>query len=103
EAWVASQPESEWAFYVHSLDNDEIKVDINARQQFSLASIYKLFLVKPLNQRIPVEAWANTNVTERSYLDCVQAMLAVSDNQCAEEIASQLGWSSLHRQNHADG
>lgn len=103
KTWQAQQTDSEWAFYVNSLDSDELKVGINDTKQFELASIYKLFLLKPLAQKIPAEAWSNTSVTERSYQDCVIAMLSVSDNLCAEAIAGRTGWSVLHRQNQADG
>ncbi|MBA3758183.1 serine hydrolase [Candidatus Saccharibacteria bacterium] len=103
EAWQANQKGSEWAFYVHSLDDDQLKVGVNDDKPFGLASIYKLFLLKPLAQKIPAEAWANTNITERTYQACVTAMLSVSDNPCAEAIASKLGWSAIHRQNRADG
>jgi hypothetical protein len=103
EQWTDAQTESEWAFYVHSLEDGELQVGIDDSKPFELASIYKLFLLKPLAQKIPAEAWANTNVTDRSYLDCVQSMIRVSDNPCAEAIAGKLGWSVLHRQNHADG
>lgn len=103
EAWQAKQQKGEWAFYISSLENDEMKVGINETTPMDLASIYKLFLIKPLGQKIPVDAWGNTNITERSYESCVIAMLAVSDNPCAEAIAAKIGWSALHRQNHADG
>ena len=103
ETWQAKQKDSEWAFYVHSLENDELEVGVDDEKPFALASIYKLFLIKPLAKKIPTEAWANTNVSERSYLACVQAMLSVSDNACAEAIAGNLGWSAIHRQNRSDG
>jgi hypothetical protein len=103
DAWIAAQKGSEWGFYVHSLDNDELEVGIDDTTQFQMASIYKLFLLKPLAQKLPAEAWATTAITERSYLDCVQAMLSVSDNPCAETIAGWLGWSAVHRQAQSDG
>lgn len=102
-AWQAKQKGSQWAFYVQSLDNKDLEVGIDETEQSGLASIYKLYLIKTLAQKIPAEAWGNTKVTSRTYLDCVDAMLSVSDNPCAEAIASKLGWSAMHRQNQADG
>jgi beta-lactamase class A len=103
DAWVKVQSESEWAFYIHSLNNDELSVELGANKQFDMASIYKLFLIKPLAQKIPSEAWGSSNITEYTYLACVQAMLALSDNPCAESIAGQLGWSSVQWQLESNG
>lgn len=102
EAWAATKTSS-WAVYVQSLDGSELRVGYRADEQFDMASIYKLFLVRPLAQKIPAEAWSTSTISERSYLACVQAMLAVSDNPCAEAIAGRLGWSSVQKQLVADG
>lgn len=103
ENWMATQSGSEWSFYVQSLESDELKLGINETQQFEMASIYKLFLVRPLAQKIPAEAWGSNNITNNTYLSCVQMMLALSDNPCAEAIAGSLGWSGVHRQAQSDG
>lgn len=103
EAWTNAQKDSDWAFYVHSLDNNEIRVEQSANEQFDMASIYKLFLLRPLAQKIPAEAWGSSNITDKTYLTCVDAMLAVSDNPCAEAIAGRLGWSTMQRQIEAAG
>lgn len=102
EAWTATKT-SDWSFYVQSLDGGDTLAELNQTKQFQMASIYKLFLLRPLAQKLPAEAWATSNVTERSYLACVQAMLAVSDNPCAEAIAGKLGWTSVHKQVQATG
>lgn len=102
ETW-ASGKSSSWSFYVQSLDSGETLAEVNASKKFQMASIYKLFLLQPLAKKLPAEAWASSNITERSYLACVNAMLAVSDNQCAEAIASKLGWVSVHKQVQAAG
>ncbi len=103
DTWVKAQHDSEWAFYIHSLDNNELSVELAANKQFDMASIYKLFLLRPLAQKIPAEAWSSSNITEHTYLACVQAMLALSDNPCAESIAGQLGWSTVQRQLESSG
>lgn len=102
ETWAADK-QSSWGFYVHSLDGYDLNVGYRQDEQFDMASIYKLFLIRPLAQKIPAEAWASSMVTDKSYLSCVQAMLAVSDNPCAESIAGRLGWSVAQRQIAADG
>lgn len=102
EAWAAGK-QSSWAFYVQSLDSNDITVGYHQEEQFDMASIYKLFLIRPLAQKIPSEAWGSSMITDKSYLSCVQAMLTVSDNPCAEAIAGRLGWSTAQRQIVADG
>lgn len=91
------------AFYVQSLDNGAVLADINASKQYQMASIYKLFLLQPLAKKVPAEAWGNTKITHRSYLECVHAMLAVSDNPCAEAIADKLNWTAAQKQIKAAG
>lgn len=103
ENWVNSQTGSEWSFYVHSLGNDSLSVDMATTKRFEMASIYKLFLLRPLAQRIPSEAWGSSKVTDKTYLTCAQAMLAISDNPCAEAIAGRVGWSAAQRQIESDG
>lgn len=98
EAWVAAQQGSEWGLYIRSLDNDALQAGVQTGKQFSMASIYKLFLLKPLADTVPAEAWANNQITGKSYQDCVHIMLAVSDNPCAEAIAGRLGWSMVQKQ-----
>jgi len=102
EAWIKNKPSS-WAFYVQSVDENEPRASIHENKQFQMASIYKLFLLKPLASKIPAEAWGNSSITDRTYLDCVQAMISVSNNPCAEAIASKLGWTSIHKQTQSDG
>lgn len=101
-AWAEGKT-SDWGFYVHALEGGELQAGYREDEQFDMASIYKLFLIRPLAQKIPAEAWAMTNITERSYLACVQAMLAVSDNPCSEAIAGRLGWSAAQKQLVSDG
>lgn len=102
EVWMSSK-KSDWSFYVQSLDTGDTLAEINESKQFQMASIYKLFLLQPLAKKLPAEAWGTSKITERSYLDCVQAMFAVSDNPCGEAIAGSLGWNNVHKQVKATG
>lgn len=86
------------SFYVQSLDNSTVLADIDSDKQYQMASIYKLFLIQPLAKKVPAEAWATTTITHKSYLSCVEAMLAVSDNPCAEAIADKLNWTAAQKQ-----
>lgn len=103
ESWIADNESSRWGFYIRSLDNSGLETHVNDTAQFQMASVYKLFLLKPLAQKLPSEAWATTMISERSYQACVEAMLATSDNPCAEAIAGRLGWTATHNQLQLDG
>ncbi len=96
-AWAETK-KTDTAFYVQSLDNGSVLADINATKQYQMASIYKLFLLQPLANKLPAEAWVNTKITDKSYEACVHAMLAVSDNPCAEAIADKLNWTTAQKQ-----
>jgi beta-lactamase class A len=103
ESWRKKQSGSEWGFYVQSLDGKSIKVGVNQQATFTMASIYKLFLLKPLAQQVPVEAWQNKTIIGRSYQTCVEIMLSLSDNPCAESFGNTIGWSVAQRSIHTDG
>lgn len=102
--WVAQQPKAQqWAISLHSLDNNQVDVGVAETQQFELASIYKLFLLKPLVQKMTVLEWEKANLTDKTYAECVHVMLARSDNPCAEAIVEKLGWNAIHASAQADG
>lgn len=103
-AWVKTQPSTtKWGVSVSAVDGSNTAASYNATDTFELASIYKLFLIKPLTKQLPAEAWGTTQINGRTYHDCVQAMLKLSDNPCAEAIGNSLGWSVLQRQAAQDG
>ncbi len=103
ETWAGNQ-KGEWGVYVDQLDGDQaVTANWRAHTRYELASIYKLFLMKPLSQKIPAGQWDATKINERTYGECVDAMLALSDNGCATAIADRLGWRTVHYSNHKLG
>ena len=101
--WAAAQSGTEWGFYVRSLDDNSLNADIEESRQFDMASIYKLFILKPLAAKTPAEAWSANHIIGKSYQECVRLMLAVSDNPCAESLAETVGWSVAQKQINTDG
>jgi beta-lactamase class A len=95
--WISDQQDSTWGVYVGSVDTGKTLVDINSDKPFELASIYKLFLLQPLAERVPSSQWATTPLDSKNYRDCVVRMLSVSDNPCAETFAQILGWGTIDR------
>ncbi len=102
-AWQTGQKGSNWAFYIKSIDGGNLDVAVNESRQFEMASIYKLFLIKPLALKISPETWLTTKITSRTYADCVDAMLSVSDNPCAQAIVQKLGTRYINQQTKSYG
>ena len=46
---------------------------------------------------VPASSWDTTHLNSRSYADCVDAMLRLSDNPCAEMIGDKVGWSKSEK------
>lgn len=103
EAWVAAQRSSKWGVYVEQISRPGVEVEVNARQEFELASIYKLFLLQPLANRKPFEVWQSDRIAGRTYADCTFVMLSVSDNPCAEALSEEIGYDSIHQSVQSQG
>lgn len=102
-SWRASQKGSNWSFYVKALDGARLDVGIDEKKQFETASIYKLFLLKPLEQKNPFGTWTNTKITSYTYAKCAEIMISLSDNPCAEAFVKHLGTRYIGRQTKAYG
>lgn len=92
EAWISAHKGAKWAVQVREIDGD-LSASVASEEVFSLASIYKLFLIQPLTASLPSDKWDSNFVASRTYTDCVDAMIRVSDNFCALAIGNKLGWS----------
>ncbi len=82
---------------VQDLENPDNKVSVNGGTQFEAASLYKLFLTIPLSKQLPFSSWQTTKTLngqgDHTFEQCVDAMLARSDNPCGEAVGDYLGWS----------
>jgi len=107
QQWVKAHGGSQWGVVVQDLNDADNKVDVNADSQFDSASLYKLFLTIPLAQRLPFASWSTQHTLngqgDHTIAQCVQAMLAWSDNPCGMAIGSLIGWSNATRSAHANG
>lgn len=103
DQWVANHPKSKWGVSVRSMDNTSVSAESNGQQKFSLASLYKLFLLQPLAANVPAETWMTTRISTRSYADCVNVMLRLSDNPCAEAIGAKIGWAKAEKNLRTSG
>jgi hypothetical protein len=78
-----------WSVYIYDLKDDS-SVQINSEQALDAASLYKLFLIEYLEQKLSYDEWANTWLTDQSVADCVYNMLREDDDPCAEDLANYL-------------
>lgn len=91
-----------WSVYIYDLKDDSY-VEVNAQETQDAASMYKLFLVEYLEQKLPYEEWANTWLVDRSVADCVYAMLQASDDPCSEDLADYLELDAVDNFNQLNG
>ncbi len=105
--WINAHKSVQWGVDLQDVANPINQLSINAGESFEGASIYKLFLTIPLAARLPFSSWRSQYVWSeqgrRTYADCVQAMLSVSDNPCGVAVGSYLGWARVSQSLHSQG
>lgn len=96
DKWVAEHPNQEWAVSAKSLTGATFNASVNADKQFESASIYKLLILLPLFNQVPIEHQKNINLnvngSSKSIATCVDLMLRVSNNECGEAVGDYLSW-----------
>lgn len=99
EQWAKDHPKNTWAISVQSLDDKVFSASLGANTNYQSASIYKLFLAYVLlNSKTPEQLTKTTISVNGSNIAldvCVDKMLRISDNACAEAIGRYIGWSGL--------
>lgn len=105
--WIDVHKDSQWAVAIQDLENPTSNLQVNADASFETASLYKLFLTIPMAQKLPFASWQTQHLAglpqTRTYAECVEAMLANSDNTCAEAIGNYLGWAKASQTVRANG
>lgn len=91
----------EWSVYVYDINTGR-SASINADKVYPAASLYKLFLLAPLESKMEFGNW-KSRIGSTTVSGCVQAMLQVSDNQCAQSIASVANWQYVDKSNEQNG
>lgn len=94
--FVARHSDHKWSIQLQGLGSDERSTGYNSSTMFRSASVFKLELMYPLIQRLPMNEWAgvelNVNGKSKSLDDCVEAMLKVSNNPCGKAVGDYVGW-----------
>jgi beta-lactamase class A len=69
----------------------------NQTQVFTSASLYKLFVAHGIYKQIDSgQRSLGDKVGDRTLGECLNLMITVSDNSCAEALGSQLGWAKYN-------
>lgn len=97
DQWGRQHQGQRWSVVVKSIDGPSFDARLNENSLYETASLYKLFLVLPLKDKLPLEKWQQTHVPagdkSRTVAECVDMMIRLSDNSCGEAIGSYVGWS----------
>lgn len=93
----------QWSVAVYDLQSNDWLLKDNAERQYTSASLYKLYAVYGLAQKVPPSQWSTVMVAGRSLESCVDVMLRLSDNECGDAVGSYVGWSVIDRYIHAAG
>ena len=93
DEWSVSHVQHQWAVKVEGLGNDNFSAGINTAVSFRSASIYKLYLTYSLFKKETPQ----TLQTKLDLVKCVDLMLRISDNVCAETVGNYVGWASTDK------
>lgn len=92
-----------WGVTVHDLGSDQLIANFNGDRQMASASLYKLYVVRALAEKVPFGEWSTQRVGGRTIASCVDLMLRISDNPCAEMLADYVGWVRIDEMNKRVG
>lgn len=81
---------------VQEIGGQNRSATLNANRQMYAASLYKLYLIDYLYNRIEQgKLNANAALTSGGTVSsCIDAMVLVSDNVCAQAVANMVGWGA---------
>lgn len=86
--------------------DDQVKATSNQNHQFVAASLYKLFVAYAIYEKIEQgEITYEQKVPNSSFTveACLQAMIAVSDNECGFELGNLVDWKQLDQKLENEG
>lgn len=93
--------DTKWSVSVRDLNSGRM-ANINADNQMESASLYKLFLLAPLEKKISADNW-KSKVGDKTINACVEAMIKVSDNDCPQALGNYINWKTIDTYNESLG
>jgi hypothetical protein len=103
EQWTKRNSGQEWSVAVERLGDHPATASFNPNVEMAPASLYKLYLLQTLNEKIPFSQWGKKQVAGQSVRSCVDAMIRISDNACAIAIGDMVGLAQVDSRAHAMG
>jgi hypothetical protein len=92
----------EWSVYVNDL-NTGLSASINADRTYSAGSLYKLFLLAPLESKIPAEQWDYNWDSGYNVSYCVDIFLSAADDSCSQQLGGYTNWDYSDEYNQKIG
>lgn len=92
---------TKWAVSIRDLNSGRM-ANVNADNKMESASLYKLFLLAPLEKKISADYW-KSSLGKQSISACVTAMIKVSDNDCGNAVGTYTGWKNIDVLNQSLG
>lgn len=92
-----------WSVMMYDLQEGS-SVNINTDRTFGASSLYKLFLLEALEEKLPFDKWSKTKLPDRTTIQkCVEDMLKNTDSACAEDLGGFIGWDKVDELNAKNG
>lgn len=103
--WQSVHPGVKLGVMVKEIDGAGRQASSNENEQFFAASLYKLYIIHYLYDRIEQGSLESNSKlgTEKTVNECIDAMILVSDNVCAVGVANSVGWDTIDTFVHNKG
>jgi beta-lactamase class A len=103
--WVAAHGGVTWGISIRELGGQGRSANYNATSNFTLASVYKLYVSYSVQRRISAGSLSPSAVTTtgKTIDACLDAMIINSDNPCGEALGDLVGWGTITNEARAAG
>ncbi len=92
---------TQWSVSVRDLKSERM-ANVNADTSTEAASLFKLFLLPSLEKKLSADNW-KVKLGGKTTAACVEAMIKVSDNDCAVAVGGYINWKSIDDYNRGLG
>lgn len=90
--------DQQWSIYVNDLASGTT-ASVNAEKIYAAGSLHKLFLLAPLESKIPASQWQYNWDTGYNVSSCVQQFLSAADDDCSQYLGGYANWDYVNEFN----
>jgi hypothetical protein len=94
--------EQEWSVYVNDLSSGTT-AGVNADKIYDGGSLHKLFLLAPLESKIPASQWEYNWDSGYNVSYCVWQFLGAADDSCSQQLGGYANWDYVNEYNQKIG